>query len=90
MHTAEVIGAVALGGGFAGALITGFVLYLANHGVQPVPNPSPWRRRRREERDAYLARYNERYIAVTRVAFYVTAVVGGVGLILLVFGLVRS
>lgn len=91
MHTVEAVGAVALGGGLAGALITGFVLYLANHVSSPFRTPRrPVLHGIGRNETLYFARYNDRYVAVTRVAFYITTVAGVVGLILLVVGLVGS
>lgn len=89
MHTVEAVGACMLGGGFAVAALTGFVLYLANHGVPPVPNPTlSGSATDTPERRALLDRYNARYVAVVRVACRVFLAVGVVGLVLLILGAV--
>lgn len=68
MHTLEAVGASMLAGGFTGAIVTGFVLYLARHGVQPAPNPTrPGSANDTPERRAFFARYNARSVAVVRV-----------------------
>ena len=90
MHAVETVGAVALGGGFAGAAVAGFILYLAGHGVPPVPDPGWPEASLREDHEAFIERYNARFVSVTRVAFYLLAGVAVVGLILLVVGVVLS
>lgn len=87
MHTLGAVGAIMLGGGFAGSVLTGFVLYLASHGVSPAPNPArPGSVMDTPERRAFFDRYNARYVAVVRVAFRVFLPVGVVGLVLLIIG----
>jgi hypothetical protein len=87
MHGLEGVGAGMLGGGFALAAMTGFVLYLASHGVQPAPNPSrPGSATDTPERRAFFDRYNARYVAFVRVAYRLSLLVGVVGLALLIAG----
>lgn len=90
MRVVDTGGAIGLSAGFTAALIGGAVLYFAAHGVRPVPNPSPPGAPRDADRDAAFERYNERYIAVTRVIFRTALVVGVVGLSLFVVGAVAK
>jgi hypothetical protein len=87
MHKLEAVGAGMAGGGFAGAVWTGFVLYLATHGVPPAPNPiPPGSVRDTPERRAFFNRYNARPVVIVRVACPVFVAVGVVGLVLLIIG----
>lgn len=89
MHLLEAVGACLLGGGFAGAVMAGFIVYLAGHGVRPVPDPAPrGSARDTPERRAFFDRYNARYVAVSRVACRVCLAAGVVGLVLLIIGAV--
>ncbi|WP_375478749.1 hypothetical protein [uncultured Jatrophihabitans sp.] len=90
MHTLEALGAGMVGAGFAGAAITGFVQYLATHGVPPTPNPAPpGSARDTPERRAFFDRYNARYVAVVRVACRTLLAAGIVGIVLLIIGAVE-
>jgi hypothetical protein len=63
--------------------MTGFVLYLASHGVRPVPNPTlPGSANDTPERPAFFTRYNARYVAVVRVLWWVSLAAGVAGLAL--------
>ena len=86
----ETLGAVLLSGGFTAAVISGFVLYLANHGVDPVPNPTPPGAPNRAEREAHFQRYNARYVTVTRIVFRIASAVGVIGLLTLLVGVAGS
>jgi hypothetical protein len=89
MRTLEAVGASLLGGGLTGVAITGFVLYLASHGVQPVPNPTlPGSVNDTPERREFFTRYNARYVAVVRVLRWVSLTAGVLGLALLIVGAV--
>lgn len=89
VHTLEGVGAGVLAGGLTGAVITGFVLYLARHGVQPAPNPTrPGSANDTPERRAFFVRYNARSVACVRVACRVSLTAAVVGLVLLIIGAV--